>query len=54
MGNCLKNKWAKKDGADLVPLKTMDEVRDDVKETLQILIDAKGSPDAVDEKVRGY
>jgi len=52
MGNCMKNKWVKKDGADLVPLKTADEVEDTVQQSLQKLIDADGDVTAVDAKVR--
>lgn len=52
MGNCMKNKWVKKDGADLVPLKTADEVEDTVQQSLQKLLDANGDVSAVDSKVR--
>jgi hypothetical protein len=51
MGTCMKNQWAKKDGTDLVPLKTMDEVTDTVQEDLKTLIAKDGSVDALDEKV---
>jgi phenylalanyl-tRNA synthetase alpha chain len=51
MGNCMKNKWVKKDGADLVPLKTTDEVGDTVQESLKILVNANGDITAVDSKV---
>ena len=52
MGNCMKNKWVKKDGADLVPIKKADEVEDSVQISLQALVDANGDPAAVDAKVR--
>jgi phenylalanyl-tRNA synthetase alpha chain len=53
MGNCLKNKWAKKDGDRIVPLKNnLDDVVDEVKASLQILVENKGSMDALGEKVR--
>jgi phenylalanyl-tRNA synthetase alpha chain len=50
MGNCMKNKWIKKDGADLVPLKTMDEVKDEVQESLIALKTAEFAPNALDDK----
>ena len=52
MGNCMKNKWVKKDGANLVPLKTADEVDDSVQESLKIIVGADGDMTAVDSKVR--
>ena len=52
MGNCMKNKWIKKDGADLVPLKTLDEVEDEVQKALVALIAGNYATDAVDAKVR--
>lgn len=51
MGNCMKNKWIKKDGGDLVPIKKMDEVKDEVKESLAALQSAKFDPASVDKKV---
>ena len=51
MGNCMKNKWLKKDGGDLVPIKKVEEVQDDVQAALKALSDAKFSPDALDKKV---
>lgn len=51
MGNCMKSKWVKKDGANLVPLKTVDEVEDTVQQSLQKLVDANGDVDAIDSKV---
>jgi phenylalanyl-tRNA synthetase alpha chain len=51
VGTCMKNQWVKKDGADLVPLKTMDQVTDAVQEDLKTLIAKDGSVDALDEKV---
>ena len=54
MGNCMKNKWIKKDGKDLVPIKKMDEVKDEVQDSLKALIDAKFDPESVDKKVRRW
>lgn len=51
MGNCMKAKWIKKDGADLVPLKKDDEVQDTVRIQLQALKDADFKPDALSDKV---
>jgi len=50
MGNCMKNQWVKKEGPNLVPLKTMDEVTDTVREELQSILAKDGAPDALDEK----
>lgn len=52
MGNCMKAKWAKKEGADLVPLKSDDEVEDAVQRQLQALKDADFSVVALSDKVR--
>ena len=52
MGNCMKNKWIKKDGGDLVPIKTSDEVQDEVQGALKSLSDAKFDPESLDKKVR--
>lgn len=51
MGNCMKNKWIKKDGGDLVPVKKMEEVKDEVQASLKALSDAKFNPDSLDKKV---
>lgn len=51
MGNCMKNKWIKKDGGDLVPIKTLDEVQDEVRVSLQAIKDANFATDAIDDKV---
>ena len=51
MGNCMKNKWIKKDGADLIPLKTLDEVEDEVQKALMALVSGNYATDAVDAKV---
>ena len=51
MGNCMKNKWAKKDGDRIVPIKKLDEVSDDVRASLKTLVDAEGRVDALDDKV---
>jgi phenylalanyl-tRNA synthetase alpha chain len=52
MGNCMKNKWVKKDGADLVPTKKANEVEDTIQASLQKLVDTNGDTGAVDSKVR--
>ena len=51
MGNCMKNKWVKKEGADLVPLKTPEEVEDTVQKALLTLRESDFAADAVDGKV---
>jgi phenylalanyl-tRNA synthetase alpha chain len=51
MGNCLKNKWVKKDGANLVPLMTADQVEDTVQDALKKIFEANGDVTAVDSKV---
>mmetsp|Transcript_14454 Transcript_14454/g.39827 ORF Transcript_14454/g.39827 Transcript_14454/m.39827 type:complete len:504 (-) Transcript_14454:1173-2684(-) len=50
MGNAMKKKWIKKDGADLIPQKTLDEVSDDVQALLKKLSDANFAVDAIPEK----
>lgn len=50
MGNCMKNKWAKKDKASLVALKTMEEVTDTTRATLKTLQEADGDASSVDDK----
>ena len=52
MGNCMKNKWIKKDGGDLVPLKKLEEVEDDVQKSLKTLSDANFDAESLDKKVR--
>ena len=52
MGNCLKSKWIKKDGGDLVPLVKPDEVTDETQSTLKAMSEAGFGVDAVDAKVR--
>ena len=44
-------KWVKKDGGDLVPIKQVDEVQDDVQLALKKLQDGNFATDAVDDKV---
>ena len=51
MGNCMKNKWVKKDGADLVALKTLGEVEDEVQKALKDLVAGKYEKDSIDDKV---
>ena len=52
MGKCMKEKWIKKDGGGLVPLKTVDEIVDKVQEALKALADKGYSPDALSSEVR--
>ena len=52
MGNCMKAKWIKKDGGDLVPLKKDDEVEDSVQKLLLDLKAADFKLDAMSDKVR--
>ena len=50
MGNCMKNKWAKKDGGNLVATSSLADVTDEVQAHLKALADAGGSESAVDAK----
>ena len=50
MGNCMKNKWAKKDGQNLIALKTMEEVTDVTRAQLQALQNADGDASSIDAK----
>jgi phenylalanyl-tRNA synthetase alpha chain len=52
MGNCMKKKWVKKDGADLVPLKKDDEVEDEVQGLLKKLSEGGFAESAISDKVR--
>lgn len=54
MGNCMKKKWAKKDGADLFPLKTNDEAEDEVQVLLKKLAEAGFAESAISDKVREH
>lgn len=47
MGNCMKNKWAKKDGAKLVATKAMDDVTDETQSQLKALDAAEGVAEGV-------
>lgn len=51
MGNCMKKKWVKKDGADLVPMKKDDEVEDEVRVLLKQLADAGFAESGISDKV---
>ena len=51
MGNCMKKKWIKKEGDNLVPLKKNDEVEDEVQKTLKGLSDANFAVDGISDKV---
>lgn len=52
MGNCMKKKWVKKDGADLVPLMKDEEVQDEVQVLLKQLAEGGFSETALSDKVR--
>lgn len=47
MGNCMKNKWAKKNGANIVALKAMDDVSDTAQAQLKALEAANGFTEGV-------
>mmetsp|Transcript_31894 Transcript_31894/g.52615 ORF Transcript_31894/g.52615 Transcript_31894/m.52615 type:complete len:497 (+) Transcript_31894:128-1618(+) len=49
MANCMKNRWIKKDGADLVPM--ADDAEDTVKAQLVALQESNGTADSLDEKL---
>lgn len=49
MANCMKSRWIKKDGADLVPM--AESVDDVVQGQLKDLLAKEGHLDAVDDKV---
>ena len=51
MGNCMKLKWVKKDGADLVPLKQLTEVTDEVQVALIALKEAEYALTGLSDKV---
>jgi phenylalanyl-tRNA synthetase alpha chain len=51
MGNCMKSKWIQKEGTDLVPTKSMDQVQDEVQEALKALKAKDFAIDAVEDKV---
>lgn len=50
MGNCMKAKWVKKDGQDLIALKKENEVEDTVQKILQNLKEADFRPEALSDK----
>jgi phenylalanyl-tRNA synthetase alpha chain len=52
MGNCLKNKWVQKDGADLIPAASLADVQDSTQLALKLLADGNYAVDAIDDKVR--
>ena len=49
MANCMKSRWIKKDGADLVPM--AESVDDVVQSQLKDLVEKEGNLDAIDDKV---
>jgi phenylalanyl-tRNA synthetase alpha chain len=52
MGNCMKKKWIKKDGGNLVPLKKAGEVADEVQAMLKKLQEADFAKGGISDKVR--
>lgn len=50
MGNCMKNKWAKKDGATLKAIVAMEDVKDVTRTSLTALQDASGATSAIPDK----
>jgi len=50
MGNCMKNKWAKKAGDKLVATKAMGEVSDETQDRLKALDAANGAEGVIDDK----
>lgn len=51
MGNCMKKKWIKKDGANLLALKKAAEVSDEVQDMLKKLKAADFAKDGISDKV---
>mmetsp|Transcript_19431 Transcript_19431/g.26676 ORF Transcript_19431/g.26676 Transcript_19431/m.26676 type:complete len:506 (-) Transcript_19431:321-1838(-) len=51
MGNCMKNKWAKKNGAALVAVVKVEDVEDEVRAALLALKDKGGDDEGMDAKV---
>jgi len=54
MANCLKNKWIKKNGPDLIPLVSLEEVEDTVKTSLIALQQGNCGVDVLDDSVSEY
>lgn len=52
MGNCMKKRWIKKEGANLVALKKSAEVSDEVQDMLKKLKAADFVKEAISDKVR--
>ena len=52
MGNCMKQKWIKKDGGNLVALKKSSEVSDEVQDMLKKLQAADFAKGGISDKVR--
>ena len=50
MANCMKEKWIKKDGANLVNVKTLEQVTDQVVADLQTIQAQQGATDALPDK----
>lgn len=54
MGNCMKSKWIKKDGNDLVALKMVNDVEDTIQSYLLSLASKNYTEDSIDKSVRTY
>jgi PheRS DNA binding domain 3/PheRS DNA binding domain 1 len=54
MANCMKNKWIQKRGKDDLQalITSLDDIRDEVQQQLQSLVQGNYSMEAIDEKVR--
>jgi phenylalanyl-tRNA synthetase alpha chain len=50
LGNCMKNKWAKKQGDKVIALKSMDGMLDDTQADLQRIAKSGGKLDSVEDK----
>mmetsp|Transcript_18690 Transcript_18690/g.23528 ORF Transcript_18690/g.23528 Transcript_18690/m.23528 type:complete len:508 (+) Transcript_18690:139-1662(+) len=50
MGNCMKNKWVKKNGANLVAAVSLDDVSDDTRAMLKQLEEAGGDTSSIADK----
>lgn len=51
MGNCMKNKWVKKEGSQLIALKGLDEIQDEIQASLKALVDGKCHMNSIDDAV---
>lgn len=51
MGNCMKNKWVKKDGSKLLAVKKVEEVTDEVQCALKQLMEGNGASGVLEEQI---